>query len=147
MVRASTTSRPGKCQGTARSGSLVETNDSRRTADRTATVSSPWARARGFAPSSLLLSGFAVLCFLGANSPEIFHRAVYTIFDGPLFRAAEDRDLLDIARSRSSAFLSQCQVSKLEPARALFHGPGLAFHFWRAAQDRRNFEEELRDLQ
>src|SRR6266704_6515543 len=81
------------------------------------------------APSSLLLSGFAVWCFLGADSPEIFHRAVYTIFDGPLFRAAEDRDLLDIARSRSSAFLSQCQVSKLEPARALFHGPGLAFHF------------------
>src|SRR5207247_11399716 len=89
MVPARTTSKPGKCQGTARSGSLVETNDSRRTADRTATVSSPWARARRFAPSSLLLSGFAVLCFLGANSPEIFHRAVYTIFDGPLFRAAE----------------------------------------------------------
>src|SRR5207244_11685398 len=108
-------------------GRLVETNESRRTAERTATVSSPWARAGRFWPSSLLLSGFALLCFLGANSPEIFHRAVYTIFDGPLFRAAEDRDLLDIARSRSLAFLSQCQVSKLEPARALFHGSGLAF--------------------
>src|SRR5438874_12777700 len=108
MVRASTTSRPGKCQGTARSGSLVETNDSRRTADRTATVSSPWARARRFAPPSVLLSGFSVLCFLGANSPEIFLRAVYSIFDGPLFRAAEDRDLLDLARRRSSAVVSQC---------------------------------------
>src|SRR5207237_7535998 len=106
----------------------VETNDSRRTADRTATVSSPWARARRFAPSSLLLSGFAVLCFLGANAPEIFHRAVYTIFDGPLFRAAEDRDLLDIARSSYSAFLSQWQVRKLAPTSALAHGPGVVFH-------------------
>src|SRR5438552_2769427 len=99
----------------------MEANDSRRTTDRAAAVSSPWARARRFAPSSLLLSGFAVLCFLGANSPEIFHRAVYTIFDGPLFRAAEDRDLLDIARSRSSAFLSQCQVSTRDssPARQM----------------------------
>src|SRR5205814_4482658 len=51
-----------------------------------------------------------------------------------------------VARSSSSAFLSQCQVSKLEPARALFHGPVLAFHFRRAAQDRLNFEDEFRDL-
>src|SRR5207244_11578358 len=94
----------------------MEANDSRRTADRTATVSSPWARARRFAPSSLLLSGFAVLCFLGANSPEIFHRAVYTIFVGPLFRASEDRDLLALAPSRSSTFVSLCQLTKLAPA-------------------------------
>jgi hypothetical protein len=66
------------------------------------------------------LSGFAVWCFLGADSPEIFHRAVYTIFDGPLFRATEGRDLFDVVIGGSSAFLSQCQVSKLEPARALF---------------------------
>src|SRR5207245_10018801 len=99
----------------------MEANDSRRTADRTATVSSPWARARKFAPSSLLLSGFAVLCFLGANSPEILHRAVYTIFDGPLFRAAEDRYLLDIARRMHFAFLSSFQVSNFAPASPFFN--------------------------
>src|SRR5439155_21939267 len=101
----------------------MEANDSRRTADRTATVSSPWARARRFAPSSLLLSGFAVLCFLGANSPEIFHRAVYTIFDGPLFRSADDGDLLAIAGSRFRGFLFQCEICKLYSAAAVFGLP------------------------
>src|SRR5207244_13452500 len=136
MIRESTTSRPSKCPGTARSGSLMEANDSRRTADRTATVSSPWARARRFAPSSLLLSGFAVLCFLGANSPEIFHRAVYTIFGGPLFRAREDRDVLDMARRRPAPFPSHCQVSNVEPARALLRAHGVAFHLGTSAQAR-----------